>query len=128
MWPQQLTDRHPMTSTNYLSLIADETNKYSDQYTAVAPRPFTQYTVFLQWKPVTVEGMKVQIALLMTMGLVAKPEVCSHWLTDPDIAAPFFNTCMSCKRFEQILQFLHTVDSTEQPEQDGPQRDKLLKI
>ena len=66
-----------------LQMLFEQTNLYFDQCDAAAPRPFTRYLVFLQWKPVTVTETKVLIALLMAMGIVVKSEVRSYWSTDP---------------------------------------------
>ena len=108
--------------------LVTETNRYAEQCLAAAQRPLSKYSSLTQWVPVELAKMNIFIALLMTRGIVSKPETRSYWFTDPVIATPFFGTCKSRNRFGAILQFVHIVDNSDQPARDDPNRDKLFKI
>ena len=108
--------------------LVTETNRYAEQCLAAAQRPLSKYSSLTQWVPVELAKMNIFIALLMTRGIVSKPETRSYWFTDPVIATPFFGTCKSRNRFGAILQFLHIVDNSDPPARDDPNRDKLFKI
>ena len=109
-----------------MNSFVGEKNGYF-QSAAAAPRTFSLHSVSVMWKDVTVQEMSVQ-RYEMTTGLVSQPEMRSYWSTDPVIAIPLFYTCMSQNTFEQILQFVHVVDNTNQPAQDDLHKDKLFKI
>lgn len=47
------------------------------------------------------------------MGIVKKPSYTMYWSTDHTIQTPIFAECMSLRRIQIILQFLHFVDADE---------------
>ena len=59
------------------------------------------------WYDVTLDEMKVFIALLISTGLVQKASIEAYWSTDCVIATEFFNSHMSLKRFQLILSKFH---------------------
>ena len=111
-----------------INLLVEETNRYASQCLEVAERLLPPHSYLALWTEVSAAEMNVFIVLLITMGVVVKPEMRHYWSTYPVLETPFFGTSMSRSRFEQIIQFLHVVNNEEQPAANVPYRDKLFKI
>ena len=73
---------------------------------------------------VTVEDMKAFAGLLIIMGILCLPRLEMYWQTESRLLqTPGISLVMSRIQFEQIWQFLHLADST----QDN-KTDKLFKV
>ncbi|XP_052771220.1 piggyBac transposable element-derived protein 4-like [Mya arenaria] len=66
-----------------------------------------------KWSPVSVEEMKVFLAVVINMGLVFKSEIESYWSTDPSTEIPFFGKTMTRDRFLIILSNFHVTNELD---------------
>lgn len=93
-----------------IALFVEQTNLYAQQCCESAPDA-APHSMFAKWKPVTVQEMKVFLALTINMGLLWKPEIKQYWSTDPLCATPFWGDYMARDRYLAILGFFHLVDN-----------------
>ena len=99
--------------TDYLMReIAVETNRYADQVMARPPRHGAAH---LPWSPVTLPELRTWLGLLFTMGVVKKiGRLAEYWSVHVATLTPVFCQTMPCKRFMQILRFLHFVNNEDE--------------
>jgi hypothetical protein len=81
-----------------------------------------------KWKVVTVDEMKVFMAISIAMGLVVKQDIEQYWSTDEIDGTPFFGKYMSRDRYHLILWNLHVSDNTNEVEHGMPGFDPLNKV
>ena len=105
-------------------MIATETNRYAEQVRTAKPT----YSHLSSWTPATVQDIKTMLALMLTMGLINKPNIQAYWSTNPILETPFFQKTMPRNRFLALLAFMHLVNNDNQPARADPNRDKLFKI
>lgn len=94
--------------------IVDQTNLYATQAISAAPRPFTKFSLYQNWVPVTVAEIKKFLGLTFITGIIKKPTLKMYWADDPVFGTPIFSKTMPRHRFEAILAFLHFNDSSLQ--------------
>ena len=69
-------------SDSLINLLVEETNWYASQWLEVAERHLPPHSYLALWTELSAAEMNVFIALLITMGVVVKPEMRHHWLRD----------------------------------------------
>lgn len=90
--------------------IVDETNRYfTQQNEPVEELP--QHSRARKWRMVTVDELKVFLALSIAMGLVPKQDLENYWSQREVDETPFFRKYMSKDRFLGILSHLHLVNN-----------------
>ena len=109
------------------TLMCDETNLYAEQRFPVLD-DLPPHSVFRKWTPVSVDEMKVFIALSILMGLVKKPDLDDYWTTDPATSTPMFSKHMTRDRFMSILSNFHLSDNTQQAPRGTLGFDPLSKV
>ena len=94
-------------------ILVQQTNLY---YTQQHPNldDLPPHSRARQWRPVTIDEMKVFIALSIAMGLVQKPDLEKYWSTNEIDETPFFTKYMAKDRYLNILSNLHVSDNTQQ--------------
>ena len=85
-------------------------------------------SVYMNWKPVTVDEMKGFVAVILNMGIIQLNNLKDYWSTDDTTDLPFFRSVFSRKRFLQIFGALHVGDPdiTTKREKIQPLLDRLL--
>ena len=110
---------------NLLSLIALETNRYADQIIQQGVKPHARLS---RWKPVTLDEIKVYIALQIVMGIRRLPEISDYWSTNWLFSSPCFRGLMTSRRYAELQQVLHFVNNDLRPARDSPDYDPCFKI
>lgn len=87
--------------SNIFKVILEQTNLFQKQN----PDPF--HSNMAPWKDVTVEELRIFLALTINMGHVRKCNVKDYWSMDPLLSTPIFRKYMTRNRYLQILRFLH---------------------
>ena len=90
-------------------MIATQRNLYAEQF--MEGKTFNQSSRFLKWTPVTINEIKVYIALVLYRGVIWKPSYEFYYMTDPIFSTPMMSRVMSYNRFHLIDKFLHFVDN-----------------
>ena len=62
--------------------------------------------------------MKKFLEIILTMGILKKPNIADYWSTEPITATPGVNKIMPRNRFELLLKFWHFSNSERQVEGD----------
>ena len=65
------------------------------------------YSRYKKWTPMTVPEMYGFLAIVINMGIIKVPEICSYWSTSWTSHIPFFSSIFSRNRFELIFWMLH---------------------
>lgn len=112
-----------------LKLIAEETNRYADQFFVNTPMDSLPATSRIRsWKPTNDEELKLFFALVIAMGLVVKPKLEDYWTMDEVCETPFFGTIMNRNRFELILKFLHAANTSQIKKRGEDGYDPLFRV
>jgi hypothetical protein len=109
--------------------IADETNRYAEQFIAANKDNLKDNSRVRDWKKTDKNEMKTFFGLVMLMGIVHKPRMHMYWAKDELIRTPIFGEIMARDRFYILLRFLHFSDNKD-PLYDAadPNRDRLYKV
>jgi len=101
-------------------LLCTETNRYAKNVldTSLAKGTLKPHSRIGKWTEVTVDEMKVFVALVILMGIIKKNCLEDYWSTDETISTSFFGKMMSKDRFLLILSNLHLVDNEENTHND----------
>ncbi|KAJ8316058.1 hypothetical protein KUTeg_006072 [Tegillarca granosa] len=71
---------------------------------------------------VSVDEMKVSFfAIIISFGLVKKPDIESYWKTDEIMSIPFYSKYIARDRFLLILSYLHLVDNDLHMNENDPE-------
>lgn len=90
---------------NFLQTISEQTNKNAVD---ILCQPQTsEKSRITEWKDVTVDEMKIFIALLLHTGTISLSRLNDYWKTDPLFDIPVFRKYMSRNRFLLIVRCLH---------------------
>ncbi|XP_066585873.1 piggyBac transposable element-derived protein 4-like [Prorops nasuta] len=93
---------HPL-----FEMIKSQTNLYQEQN----PEPYRLN--MKAWEPVTVNELRVFLALTINMGHIRKSKLENYWSTDPLLSTLIFTTVMCRNRYLQILRYLHFANNDE---------------
>ena len=90
-----------------------ETNRYAaTQCTKVrAQGNLSPRSIFLTWKPVTMDEMTKFLSILIHIGLVKKPQLDDYWSTHPVLSTTYASRLLKRSRFKAILAFFHLNDN-----------------
>lgn len=108
------------------SQMADETNRYADQY--LESRELPVKSRFRKWVATTANEIRLFLSLILAMGLVSQLDVTEYWTTDPVTSTPFFPAIMARDRFLLILTFLHLNDNSRYIPRGQPGYEPLYKL
>ena len=81
-----------------------------------------------RWKPVTLDEIKVYIALQIVMGIRRLPEISDYWSTNWLFSSPCFRGLMTSRRYAELQQVLHFNNNDLRPARDSPDYDPCFKI
>jgi hypothetical protein len=117
--------------------IVNQTNEYAsrkqevlgaDAVTRMDHPDYKRFSRQNQWKPVTLEDIRVFAAHLILLGLIRKPELSDYWSHKELTRTPFFGTRMPRDRFQAILSNFHLADDRANPPHPQPQHKPLAKL
>ncbi|PSN57189.1 hypothetical protein C0J52_01450 [Blattella germanica] len=109
-----------------LTKIAEETNRYANDYINSKQDNLTSRSRVHGWKNVDTDELYTYFALQILMGVIQKPTIKSYFNKNPVIDTPIFYKTMRQDRFELINRFLHFVDNSQLQSYEGNK--KLFKI
>lgn len=92
--------------SDFVELIARETNRYADQ--CIARGSFTSKNY---WVPTDKEEMYVFLALLMHQGLSPRTVEKDYFYSDSPTAMPYLSQVMEYNRFLLLKKFLHFINN-----------------
>ncbi|KAK3701244.1 hypothetical protein QZH41_003196 [Actinostola sp. cb2023] len=72
--------------------------------------------------------MKAYIGMWIVMGINVLPEIAMYWSNDSFIGNDGIKAVMTKNRFEELSQYLHFNDSTQEPPRGDANHDRLYKI
>ncbi|XP_040203738.1 piggyBac transposable element-derived protein 4-like [Rana temporaria] len=110
----------------FLQTIIDQTNLFASQY--IQNNPNSYYARPFEWRPLTMEEMRLFLGLTLNMGLSKKNELHSYWSKKPILHMPIFSATMSRSRYDKIIRFLHFCDNSQCPPRNHTDFDRLYKI
>ena len=117
--------------------IANQMNEYAlrrqevlgpDAVVRMEHPDYKRFSRLNQWKPVSVEDIRVFAAHMLLLGLVRKPELSDYWSQKELTRTPFFGTRMPRDRFQSILSNFHVADDRANPPYPDPQHKPLAKL
>ena len=97
----------------FLQTIIDQTNLFASQY--IQNNPNSYYARPFEWRPLTMEDMRLFLGLTLNMGLSKKNELHSYWSKKPIHHMPIFSATMPMSRYDMIMRFLHFSDNSQCP-------------
>ena len=80
------------------------------------------------WTDLTVEELKAFFGIFIVMGIKKLPALNMYWSENEMLGCPWIIKTMSCKRFTEIIRFLHLVDNALMIQKDQPGYNPLFKI
>lgn len=104
----------------FLATIAEQTNIYAEEKQSEKRDP--------QWFPVTVEEVKLFLAIGIMMGIHKLPRQKLYWSKDDRLNVPAISKLMSQNRYMKLLQYLHLNDNRNFIPRGMPGFDPLFKI
>ena len=106
------------------ALLATETNRYAKQCQEKARKPDKQWAD----NETTATEIRCFLGIHIYMSIVQLPSYKSYWSSDHLFGNFPIKHFMTRSRFEKILQYFHTTDSTQNPRRGLPGHDKLHHI
>ncbi|XP_062611305.1 piggyBac transposable element-derived protein 5-like [Saccostrea cucullata] len=94
--------------------MADETNRYAEQYLQRNEGNLKPSSRFRNWVKTTLDEMKVFIAMTIAMGLVVQLDISEYWTISEVNTTPFFPSLMPRDRFWLLMCFFHLADNSAQ--------------
>ncbi|KAK3729731.1 hypothetical protein QZH41_002045 [Actinostola sp. cb2023] len=105
-----------------IDILVRETNRFARQKLANMPPRLAL------WKDATLQEMKAYIGMWIVMGINVLPEIAMYWSNDSFIGNDGIKAVMTKNRFEELAQYLHFNDSTQEPPRGDVNHDRLYKI
>ena len=100
--------------------LVEHTNQYATAY--LANKVLKKRSLYINWKPVTVNEMKAFVAMILNMGIIQLPDLKDYRRKDETLNLPFFRNLFTRDRFFQIFNMLHVgdIDSPEKSSKIEP--------
>ncbi|XP_021344408.1 piggyBac transposable element-derived protein 4-like [Mizuhopecten yessoensis] len=112
----------------FLIELTIETNLYAQNKLNNPDLKLKDHSRMKKWQPVSIDEMKVFIALVIAMELVQKNDIQLYWSNDEADETPFFRNHMSRDRFLAILSNFHLTNNDLQVQRGQVGFDPLYKI
>lgn len=111
-------------------LLKTETNRYASVMKAKQLRQgiLKPGTMLYNWKPVTIQELKLFFGIIIHMSLVHKESFDSYWSTREIIETSFASKHMNRNRFRAIYSCLHLNDNARYKPRGHPEYDAFFKI
>ena len=108
--------------------IVAQTNLYAQE--KIAGIQLKPHSRIRHWVPVTVDELKIFMAISISFGLTQKPDLDLYWSTDPMLETPFYGKFMTRDRYQLILSNFHLAVNTppEAEAEAAPPPDPLRKV
>ena len=101
-------------------LMVNQTNLYARQRQQTRPDP--------RWTPVTGEEMKAWLGMQVAMSILQLPQTAMYWSTDSLFGNIPITKVMTRDRFDEISQYFHLNDSTQNLPRDNSGWDKIYHV
>ena len=101
--------------------IVVETNRYARQKLAGNEQRLAR------WRDVNKDEMKAYFGVCVIMGMNILPKIADYWSSDIFVGNEGVKRVMPKNRFEEISQFLHLNDSSQEPARGEANFDRLYK-
>lgn len=105
-----------------IDLVVRETNRYARKK-LVNERPRLD-----KWKDVTSQELNAYFGLRIIMGINCLPKTSMYWSSDSFIGNISIQNVMTKSRSEEISQYIHFNDSSQEPPRGDDNYDKLIKV
>ena len=103
-------------------LIVEETNRYARQKLARSAARLAK------WTDVNKRELKAYFGLCIIMGINTLPRIAMNWSSNRYIGNIGVQETMTKNRFEEISQYMHFSDSTQEPQRGDDDYDRLFKV
>ena len=109
-------------SENLKSILADPDNRYARQKLARSAARFDK------WTDVKKRKLKAYIGLCIIMGINTLPRIAMNWSSNCYIGNIGVRQTMTKNHFEEISQYMHFSDSTQEPQWGDDDYDRLFEV
>lgn len=103
-------------------LIVEETNRYARQKLARSAARLAK------WTDVNKRELKAYFGLCIIMGINTLPRISMNWSSNRCIGNIGVQETMTKNLFEEISQYMHFSDSTQEPQRRDDDYDRLFKV
>ena len=110
-----------MFDEDLMDHVIAETNRLARQKRADKPQ------LLEKWHDISKQEFKTYLGLCVMMGIWVLPQTAGYWSSDPYLENRGIKSKMTKNRFEEIHQFLHFLDSSNEPPKGSPEYDHLYK-
>ena len=100
----------------------EETNRYARQKLARSAARLTK------WTDVNKQELKAYFGLCIIMGINTLPRIAMSWSSNRYIGNIGVQETMTKNLFEEISQYMHFSDSTQEPQRGDDDYDRLFKV
>ncbi|XP_068720561.1 piggyBac transposable element-derived protein 4-like [Montipora capricornis] len=105
-----------------INLVVRETNGY-------AWKKLANTRIRLdKWQDVTAQDLCAYFGMCIIMGINSLPKIPMYWSSDSFIGNSDIQNVMTKNRFEEISQYIHFNDSSQEPPRGVDNYDRLLKV
>ena len=103
-------------------LIVEETNRYARQKLARSAARLAK------WTDVNKQELKAYFGLCIIMGINTLPRIAMNWSSNCYIGNIGVQETITKNRFEEISEYMHFSDSTQEPQHRDDGYDRLFKV
>ena len=114
--------RMAVRRTSFFYLIVEETNRYARQKLARSAARFDK------WTDVKKRKLKAYIGLCIIMGINTLPRIAMNWSSNCYIGNIGVRETMTKNQFEEISQYMHFSDSTQEPQWGDDDYDRSFEV
>ena len=105
-----------------INLVVRETNRY-------ARKKLANTRIRLdKWQDVTAQELCAYFGMCIIMGINSLPRISMYWSSDSFIGNSGIQNVMTKNRFEEISQYIHFNDSSQEPPRGADNYDRLFKV
>jgi len=105
-----------------IDLVVQETNQYARKKLA------NERTRLDKWKDLTAQELIAYFGMCIIMGINSLPRISMYWSSDSFIGNSGVQNVMTKNRFEEISQYIHFSDCSQEPPRGDDNYDRLFKV
>jgi len=105
-----------------IDLVVQETNRYARKKLA------NERTRLDKWKDLIAQELIAYFGMCIIMGINNLPRISMYWSSDSFIGNSGVQNVMTKNRFEEISQYIHFSDSSQEPPPGDDNYDRLFKV
>ncbi|KAG8254840.1 zinc finger protein [Homalodisca vitripennis] len=115
-------------TVSLLEMFSKYTNMYAERVITAYNSSKGPNDSIRTWQRVTPAEIQAFICVLINMGLNHKPTIASYWWTSSSQSTEWFRRMFSRNRFQDILAYLHMVDTRNLPKPKEPDYDPCARV